>query len=725
DQIRSYEQEKRHAVESGLVSGPPLRLQPGMLQAQERMFDPLLGRYRDNSTEASQRHMEERERVAHLNRAKDIQILREQPFDILNQESKLEKLAPGKDPARLGGHGTIGTKERTKDGRGHFPQTAVDYNILSNMPFQEHHWAKPEPRVSQFGEVPEGEEGLECCSVATASLRTADVESKMAGLKDDFDIINNRYLDNHSEKLRQEKHVNLLEAPFWFSAPKLGCSKPPSAMAVQKERPSFEETFGPLAEFSSRKCRIFALAWPSILSELSTPFLGLVDTMVVGHFNEARDVASLALALAAYNPLLLAGNPRNIGFAESAGAQKVFNFLRMGFGGVTAQAYGAKDSQELAAGALRGLAVGCVLGSLLCLLRGPLAQLLFGFLHVPDEATLDRALAYFQTRVYGTPAALSNFVVQAWLINIQRTDVALATNLVLNLCNAFLCILLGCLLDYGIEGVATATVISNYVALAFGCYQIWWNLQRLPWLAEGSQHIQLEASAVFSSRKLAKLATLNVNILVRSVCMMVIVTDFTSLSGKLGSAALAGNNLLMQLQMLISFGADGFANAGEAMVGQAIGLGDSHRVRQVFGALMCWGLLLGLAFTALYITCGRQILFTLTSHPEIVAYAEAYLPWQWCAPLLSFTAYLMDGLFVGATQPSKMRDATFLALLVFWLVSHAQSSLSNDVLWGAFMLHLLVRAAVLLYWYRGIEVAADERHSYYQSLLPSSSTCTS
>lgn len=327
--------------------------------------------------------------------------------------------------------------------------------------------------------------------------------------------------------------------------------------------------------------------------------------------------------------------------------------------------------------------------------------------------------------VYGTPAALSNFVVQAWLINIQRTDVALATNLVLNLCNAFLCILLGCLLDYGIEGVATATVISNYVALAFGCYQIWWNLQRLPWLAEGSQHIQLEASAVFSSRKLAKLATLNVNILVRSVCMMVIVTDFTSLSGKLGSAALAGNNLLMQLQMLISFGADGFANAGEAMVGQAIGLGDSHRVRQVFGALMCWGLLLGLAFTALYITCGRQILFTLTSHPEIVAYAEAYLPWQWCAPLLSFTAYLMDGLFVGATQPSKMRDATFLALLVFWLVSHAQSSLSNDVLWGAFMLHLLVRAAVLLYWYRGIEVAADERHSYYRSLLPSSSTCTS
>ena len=199
------------------------------------------------------------------------------------------------------------------------------------------------------------------------------------------------------------------------------------------------------------------------------------------------------------------------------------------------------------------------------------------------------------------------------------------------------------------------------------------------------------------------------------------VTDFTSLSAKLGSAALAGNNLLMQLQMLISFGADGFANAGEAMVGQAIGFGNSHRVRQVFGALMCWGLLLGLTFTALYVSCGRWILLALTSHREIVDYAEAYLPWQWCAPLLSFTAYLMDGLFVGATQPNKMRDATFLALLAFLVVSHAVPELSNDVLWGAFMLHLLVRAAVLVYWYKGIELAADERHSYYQSLLPSDS----
>jgi len=140
--IKNYEHGKRHAVDAGLVTGQQLQLRSGAFQQQERVFDPVLQRYRDNNVEAAQRHHEERERVAHLNRAQDIQILREQPFHIVNHASKLEKLAPGKDPMRLGGHGTLGEKERTKHGKGNFPDTAVDYNILSNLPFREQHWAR-------------------------------------------------------------------------------------------------------------------------------------------------------------------------------------------------------------------------------------------------------------------------------------------------------------------------------------------------------------------------------------------------------------------------------------------------------------------------------------------------------------------------------------------------------------------------------------------------------
>lgn len=193
DQIRAYEREKRYVVDAGFVSGQPLRLQPGMFQAQERTFDPVLGRYRDGQVESQQRHAEERERVAHLNRAKDIQILREQPFNILSQESKLDKLAPGKDPMRLGGHGTLGEKERTKEGKGNFPDTAVNYNILSNLPFKDQHWATKERRPRMKEKSPR-------------------IRKRPAFLCKDFDIVTNRYLDNHSEKLRQEKRVNLLEA---------------------------------------------------------------------------------------------------------------------------------------------------------------------------------------------------------------------------------------------------------------------------------------------------------------------------------------------------------------------------------------------------------------------------------------------------------------------------------------------------------------------------------
>eukprot|EP00913_Durusdinium_trenchii_P021755 g20440.t1 len=193
DQLRAYEREKRYEVDAGLVSGQPLRLLPGMFQAQERTYDPVLGRYRDGAVEGTQRHAEERERVAHLNRARDIQILREQPFNILSQESKLDKLAPGKDPMRLGGHGTLGEKERTKEGKGNFPDTAVDYNILSNLPFKEQHWAKEDSRPRMKEKSPR-------------------VRRIPAFLCKDFDIVTNRYLDNHSEKLRQEKRVNLLEA---------------------------------------------------------------------------------------------------------------------------------------------------------------------------------------------------------------------------------------------------------------------------------------------------------------------------------------------------------------------------------------------------------------------------------------------------------------------------------------------------------------------------------
>eukprot|EP00747_Dinoflagellata_sp_TGD_P164192 gnl/TRDRNA2_/TRDRNA2_183756_c0_seq1.p1 gnl/TRDRNA2_/TRDRNA2_183756_c0~~gnl/TRDRNA2_/TRDRNA2_183756_c0_seq1.p1 ORF type:complete len:580 (-),score=86.22 gnl/TRDRNA2_/TRDRNA2_183756_c0_seq1:215-1954(-) len=186
--LKSYEREKRRVVDEGLLRGPQVRVVNGMVKAQERVFDPVLQRYRDNQTELNQRRSEEKERVGHLNRAMDIQILREQPFHIINHASKIEAIYPDQDPMK------VGKNKRKKEGRsGSFPTTTLDYNILSNLPMDVHHWAKPEDRPH--------------CAERIGKQRQVP-----NFLVKDYNIVTNRYLDDHEEKITRDKDLNLLEA---------------------------------------------------------------------------------------------------------------------------------------------------------------------------------------------------------------------------------------------------------------------------------------------------------------------------------------------------------------------------------------------------------------------------------------------------------------------------------------------------------------------------------
>eukprot|EP00929_Paragymnodinium_shiwhaense_P004234 TRINITY_DN105015_c0_g1_i1.p1 TRINITY_DN105015_c0_g1~~TRINITY_DN105015_c0_g1_i1.p1 ORF type:complete len:398 (-),score=32.91 TRINITY_DN105015_c0_g1_i1:353-1546(-) len=186
EDLKKYEDLKRNVVDEGLLQGPHARVKHGQVRKQERTFDPLLQRYRDSSTELQQRAAEEHERVGHLNRAKDIQILREQPFHIIRHESHLEALAPGVDPAR---------QSRVADGRPRVPDTTLDYNLISNIPYSDHHWAAPELRPP--------------CVQRSGSSKTRLVPAYTVK---DYNILTNRYVDEHPDKSRQEKRLNLLEA---------------------------------------------------------------------------------------------------------------------------------------------------------------------------------------------------------------------------------------------------------------------------------------------------------------------------------------------------------------------------------------------------------------------------------------------------------------------------------------------------------------------------------
>jgi len=195
DDLRSYEREKRRVIDEGLVQGQQMRLPYGHVRAQERTFDPLLQRFRDNGMETKQRQAEDRERIAHLNRAQDTQITHEQPFHILHHESRLNALAPGVDPARLAGGrgGSLGKMNRTSAATTGFPTTSLDHNIITNLPFEEHHWAPPGERPSMAEKAPR-------------ERKVPQWQIK------DFNIISNRYVSDHEAKRQAENRVNLVEA---------------------------------------------------------------------------------------------------------------------------------------------------------------------------------------------------------------------------------------------------------------------------------------------------------------------------------------------------------------------------------------------------------------------------------------------------------------------------------------------------------------------------------
>lgn len=190
-ELRNYEQVKRHTVHEDLLRGPGVRVTNGQMKKAERVYDPVLQRYRNSSTELQQRTLEETERVAHLNRAKDIQILREQPFDIIRHESKLEGIAPGVDPARLSG-----SNPRRPEGNASncHPDTTLDYNLISNLPYDVHHWARPDRRPRCVERPPPRQRSVPAYEVK------------------DFNIVNNRYLDQHETKSKRDRNLNLLEA---------------------------------------------------------------------------------------------------------------------------------------------------------------------------------------------------------------------------------------------------------------------------------------------------------------------------------------------------------------------------------------------------------------------------------------------------------------------------------------------------------------------------------
>ncbi|WP_240454098.1 MATE family efflux transporter [Halomonas sp. NO4] len=438
--------------------------------------------------------------------------------------------------------------------------------------------------------------------------------------------------------------------------------------------------------------RIWALAWPIILSNITVPLLGLVDTAVVGHLPDSRYLAAVTLGATLFSFLYWG-----------------FGFLRMGTTGLTAQAVGRESDSEVRHLLGQSLLLAAGIGAVLILLSTPLIALGLWLLDGSEVAT-DLAAEYAQIRILSAPAVLANYAILGWFLGQQNSRVTLAILVLTNGVNIVLDLLFVVGLGMTSDGVAWATVIADYTALAFGG----WLIVRQLRLLEG----RFLSHRLFRLSAYGELFRVNANLFVRTLGLLFAMAFFTSRGAVQGDTVLAANAVLLQFIMLTSYALDGFAHAAEALTGRAVGRGRWEEFAAMVRGAATFSLATAGAAALAFLLGGEWLIALLTGLPEVRATAASYLPWMVAMPLIAVWSYLLDGVFIGATAIREMRNSIFAGLAAYlpaWWLGQAllPEALTNHGLWFAFTLFTAVRSATLAAYYRHYR-----RHHWRPATLP-------
>lgn len=457
--------------------------------------------------------------------------------------------------------------------------------------------------------------------------------------------------------------------------------------------------------------RILALAIPNIITNITVPLLGMVDLAVVGHLSTAH-LGAVAIGTQIFN--LIYWN---------------FGFLRMGTSGFTAQAYGAQDMAEAVRILVRAFSLALFIALILILLQWPIAKLSEVIFRVDSEPRiLQLALTYFFVRIWAAPATLGLYAIKGWFIGMQNSRLPMWIAIFLNIVNLGCSLFFVLGLHWGIRGVALGTVVAQYSGLAVGLFFL---IHRYGYLFEqyacglGKTFCNRACQLVQDSlqwQQLRRFFKVNGDIFLRTICLAAVFTFITAASGRISPQVLAIDALLMQFFTVFSYMMDGFAYAGESLVGRYIGAKDPKSLKLAVRLLLLWGLALTATFTVLYAVGGRQILCIFSNQPDVVDGAGAYLFWTLVIPICGFSAFLFDGIFVGATATRPMRNCMFVASAAFFAVYYIgrhffvssqapDPYVWNNILWAAFMVYLALRGI--------LQAASLKKAVYSQSFQPS------
>lgn len=420
--------------------------------------------------------------------------------------------------------------------------------------------------------------------------------------------------------------------------------------------------------------RVWRLAGPLILSNMSIPLLGAVDTAVVGRMPDASYIGAVALGSLIFSYLYWG-----------------CGFLRMGTTGLTAQAVGAGDADEARAVLLRAALVGAAFSIVFLSLQVVIGKSAFGLLGASAEVE-GHAEVYFRARIWGAPAALANFAVIGWLFGVEKTRYTLAVQVVQNLLNMALDLVFVVKFGWGIRGVAVATVISEYVGLALGVVFV---LKAARGLG-GAWRRDLIADR----ERLLHLLRVNGDIFIRTLSLITGFAYFTQQGARMGDVTLAANAILMHFQGIQAYGLDAFAHAAEILIGGAVGSGSRDAFRKAVRVSTRWAAGAALLCCLLYAVGGGALIRAMTTIETVRDAARVILPWAIISPIISVWSFQLDGVFLGATRTREMRNGMLMALGVFLVAVHTLVPIfGNHGLWLALMVYMVARAGALAAYY--------------------------
>ncbi|MFO1170329.1 MAG: MATE family efflux transporter [Hyphomicrobiaceae bacterium] len=415
---------------------------------------------------------------------------------------------------------------------------------------------------------------------------------------------------------------------------------------------------------------ILSLAVPIILSNLTTPLVGAVDTAVVGQLGVPALVGGVAIGATVFSLLFW-----------------TFGFLRLGTSGMTAQAFGRRDPAEVAATLQRALLIAVAAGLVLIALQRPIRSFALWIIGGSPEV-VEAAGTYFDIRIWSAPAAFVNFAILGWLVGLGRAGLAFAIEVLLNLTNIALSVGLTLGLGMGVSGVAIATLTAEVVAAIVGVLIAW---QRLA--ANGGF---VSWAVVLDRAQLLRVMAVNTDIMIRNFCLITAFTFFTSQGARTDDITLAANAILFDLFGLTAYFLDGFAHASETFVGRAVGAKRRDRLREAIWRPTRWAAGISIFVSALSWLGGGLVIDLMTTSPEIRSIARAYLVWCALAPVTGFLAFQCDGIYIGATRTVDMRNFMILSLLVYLgAAALLMPAFGNHGLWAALNIFFLARGATL------------------------------